>query len=249
MGLGFIFTGVGGYGLYYLSRAGSERESRRVSTEAEFHAKLSALQKENGELQERLRLSEDRARAIEPVEVLLEHVSRQSAKAAPQPAPARRPLPAAVKVPPPPGLVDWAGASLLEEMIELSAAAEPERAPAPSKTVLGARQRAAIIAVLRKHSGRTIAIHSVDGDSAGFEFARELKEAFVEAGWRVDGVDQVGYVNPPAGLLITSGASSSPEETIIPHEALATAGLDVYRGVDSNAKSQTAVLLVGTEAK
>ena len=76
----------------------------------------------------------------------------------------------------------------------------------------------------------------MDGDSTGFEFARALKEAFVEAGWRVDGVDQVARVNPPSGLLITSGASSSPEETIIPHEALTSAGYEVSRCVDSNLK-------------
>ena len=125
LGLGFVFTGVGGYGLYYFSRpSGDAEESPPASStaETELRAKLSALQKENEELQERLRVSESRKSVKEAVEAPLVPVAREAATAAPAQfqAPAR-PMPAAVKVPPPPALVaDWAGASLLEEMIESS---------------------------------------------------------------------------------------------------------------------------------
>lgn len=222
--LGVVFTGAGGFGLYHFSRAGGKRESGHAGVEDQLRAKLSALQKENDDLRERLRVSESKSAA------------------APE-----RTVPAAVTAPPPPAPADWAGDSLLEELIETTAPATPPAEPKVS--VLGEAVRAAIMEVLKEYPGRGIAIHSVDGDSAGFEYARALKEAFVEAGWRVDGVDQVANANAPAGILITPGLSSSPEETIIPHEALATAGLDVYRGVNTDRRSQKTVLLVGVGLK
>lgn len=134
----------------------------------------------------------------------------------------------------------WAGESLLEEMIESSIAAEPA-----TPGTLGDRQRVIVTNILRKYKDRSITVHSVEGDDAGFNFAWALKAAFVEAGWHVEGVEKVPYANPPAGLFITSGPSSPIEDAIIPHEALTTAGLVVSRCVDSNLKGDTTVLLVG----
>ena len=242
MALGLVFTGLGGCGLYYFSRPAEGENSPRPSpAEDDLRTKLAASETANEELQERLRFAEENDEpAIETQEFVLEPVARKPAAAVPA-----RPTPAAVKIAPPPALVEWASSSLLEDLIESSIAPEPE-----DSGPLNIHQRLAITGVLRNYTGgHTIAIHSVDGDSAGFEFARALKDAFAEAGWHVDGVDQVAFANPPAALLITPGTASSPEETIIPHEALATAGFDVYREVNTNSRSQKTVLLVGAALK
>ena len=97
----------------------------------------------------------------------------------------------------------WAGESLLEEMIESSMAVEPA-----NPGVLSDKQRVVVTNILRKYPDRSITVHSVEGDEAGFNFAWALKAAFVEAGWQVAGVEKVPYANPPAGLFITSGPSS-----------------------------------------
>lgn len=237
LGLGVVVTGLGGFGLYYSSRA--ERGGgapQRASTENELRAKLAGLQRANEELQERLRLARQE-REKQPEQPAARTPARNDPA---QTSFAGRPLPIAVKTPPPPALVEWAGSPLLEEMIESSIAAEPA-----GRAVLSERQRLTITGILCKYTDRSIAIHSVAGDDAGFNFAWALKAAFVEAGWRVAGVEQVPYANPPAGLFITSGAASSPEEAIIPHEALTTAGFAVSRCVDSNLKGDKTVLLVG----
>ena len=240
LGLGVVFTGVGGgFGLYYFSRAARDAEQAHCSAEAELRKKLAGLQKTNEELRERLQGAEQ------------EHANEPGKPAADEPArsepariPANRPQPVPVKTPPPPGLVEWAGASILEEMIESSFAMEP-----PANDGLSDKQRLAITGILREYKGRSITIHSVSGNEKSFDFAWALKAIFLEAGWNVDGVELVPYANPPAGLFITSGTSSPPEDAIIPQEALTTAGFEVSRCVDSNLKSEKTVLLVGVGLK
>ena len=186
-----------------------------------LYFKSAALQKSNDELRERLRA------------------------AGHQPTPAQDAIAEKAKDRPDHGTpkttaAAWAGESLLEEMIESSIAAEPA-----TPGTLSDKQRVIVTNILRKYKDRSITVHSVEGDDAGFNFAWALKAAFVEAGWRVEGVEKVPYANPPAGLFITSGPSSPIEDAIIPHEALTTAGLVVSRCVDSNLKGDTTVLLVG----
>ncbi len=233
LGLGVIFAALGGFGLLY-----SVRSTRHMAESAAIDAlrvKLAALQKSNEELRERLRLTEPEpgkqpaaAGAKEP------EVKSPVSSAAGQlgPAPAGQP---------PAG---WAGASFLEEMIEASIATENA-----SQTPLSEKQHTTITRILGKYGGRTIAVHTVAGDDGGFQLAEALKAAFAEAGWRVEGIEQVPYANPPAGLFITSGAESSPEDAIIPHEALTTAGFQVSRCADSNLKGDKTVLLVGATPK
>jgi len=236
MAVGALLAGAGGVGLYCLSRAaGAGRDMHRDTGEAEFLSRLRALQNENDALQARLRDLE-LAKTEEPPAVespLLEAADTRA-----------RPIPIPVKTAPPP-LGAWAGGSLLEEMIESPGAPEA----ASVRGGMSDRQRRTITAILRRYTDRAIAIHSVDGDDAGFQLAWALKAAFAEAGWRVEGVEQVAYTNPPMGLFITSGNTCPLEEAVVPHEALATAGFAVSRCVDSNLKGDRTVLRVGVGSK
>ena len=241
--LGVILTGLGGLGLYRASQQAAPAQpaapKRDDSGEAGLRARLAELRKSNMELQQRLAAYEGEKRpekkpAVKPA-------------ASAEPADSKEfPRPVPVKTPPPPALAEWAGASLLDEMIESSSPAAQEPA---GHSGLNERQRRTITAILRKYADHGIAIHSVAEDAAGFNLAWGLKAAFVEAGWRVEDIEQVPYANPPAGLYITSGPAASPEDAIIPHEALVTAGFEVSRCVDSNLKGGKTVLLVGAGAK
>jgi len=233
LAFGILLAGLGGFGLQYFSRlSAAGKESRRAAGEGELLSKIYALQKEIEELEAALRAS-DRTEPGKPA------VSEAAAPTPSQGVFQSPPEPIPVRTSPPP-LAGWAGESLLEEMIVSSIADTPQGHPTVSDN-----QRRMITGILRKYADRSIAIHSVAGDDAGFNLAWALKAAFVEAGWRVEGVEQVAYANPPAGLFITSGTASSPEEAIIPHDALTTAGFEVSRCVDSNLKGAKTVLLVG----
>jgi hypothetical protein len=139
--------------------------------------------------------------------------------------------------------LEWAETSVLENLIE---SANPPGSQA--RPLLGEKQRQIITAILREYTDRAITIQSVTGDATGLQFAEKLKGAFIDAGWRVSGVEQMVYSKPPEGLFINSG-TSSVEEAIIPHEALTTAGFVVSRCVDSNLKGGKTVLLVGVGLK
>lgn len=222
LGLGLVLTGIGGFGLYFKNAAQADGKPQSPAGESQLRAKIAALKKSNDELRERLRST-----------------GQQPSAAASAPKTKGHPESTAQKTAAP-----WAGASLLEEMIESSIAAEPA-----NPGILSDKQRVIVTNILRKYKDRSITVHSVEGDDAGFNFAWALKAAFVEAGWHVEGVEKVPYSNPPAGLFITSGPSSPIEDAIIPHEALTTAGLVVSRCVDSNLKGDRTVLLVGAIAK
>ncbi len=228
---GVFLAGAGGLGLYFYNNRRGGADPKRSSIETELRVQVAKLQKSNDELRRQLELAKPAATPV----------------GGPGQIPAgQRPQPVPVKTAPP-ALKGWAGETMLEEMIESSNALD-QAEPAQQRN-LSDRQRIAITGILRKYAGRTIAIHSVARDDLGFNFAWALKAAFVEAGWRVEGVEQVDYANPPAGLFITSGPSTAPEEAIIPHDALTTAGFAVSRCVDSNLKGEKTVLLVGVAAK
>lgn len=234
LAIGVALAALGGLGLERFNRlSAAAKESRRGAGEAELLAKIHALQKEIEELEAGLRAFERKEREAGNA------AAQQTAAPPPQSISQTPPEPIPVRTSPPP-LAGWAGESLLEEMIVSSITDAPQ-----GLTGVTDNQRLTMTGILRKYANRSIAIHSVAGDEAGFNLAWALKAAFVEAGWRVEGVEQVAYANPPAGLFITSGNSSPPEEAIIPHEALAAAGFDVSRCVDSNLKGANAVLLVG----
>lgn len=242
--IGVILAGLGGLGLYRIGRTvGTQQPAapKNDPGEADLRARLTELRKTNVELQERLAVHEgDKTPAKKSATVpkpAAKTESTASAKEFPRPVP--------VKTPPPPALAEWAGASLLDEMIETSVV---QQEPG-GHSALSERQRRTITAILRKYAGHAITIHSVTDDNAGFNLAWALKAAFAEAGWRVEGFEQVPYTSPPAGLFITSGPTAAPENAIIPHEALITAGFEVSRCVDSNLKGGKTVLLVGVERK
>lgn len=232
---GIVLTTTGGLGMWFFGR----QEKKKLQLElAAAHEKIAALQKSCTELQQQIDAQAEteieRGELIEPVFEVI------AAEPAPKPVDVSlpRPTPAMVKIP----ASSWAGASVLDSLIE----AEEEPAPAAAHSALAKPQRATMVSILRKHVGRGITIRALEGDNAGLDFARELKAVFEEAGWNVPTVESFAYANPPAGLFITAGAFASPEETIIPHEALAAAGCEVSRCADSNLKTENAVLLVGT---
>lgn len=234
---GIVLTTTGGLGMWFFGR----QEKKKLQLElAAAREKINALQKSCTELQQQIdaqaEMEIERGEVIEPVFEVI------AAEPAPKPVDVSlpRPTPAMVKIP----ASSWAGASVLDSLIE--AEEEPHLPTPAASSALAKPQRATMVSILRKHAGRGMTIRALEGDNAGLDFARELKAVFEEAGWNVPVVESFAYANPPAGLFITAGAFASPEETIIPHEALAAAGCEVSRCADSNLKSENAVLLVGT---
>ena len=258
MMVGLIFTGMGGFGVYYFGQASqNQRELSRAAKETDFNAKVSALQKTNEELRQRLELFELAAPAgtlttvkpkIDPAKTL-----QTAEKKGDLPGLATRPNPARVTAPPlakggaNAGTGGWAAVDgpTLEEM---AATAQSVQAPKQSPR-LSDKQLEDMAKILRKHSGRTIAIHSVAGDAGGLQFAETLRRTFLDAGWHVGNINQVAYAKPPVGLYVSTETFPSPDEVIATYQALTAAGLNVSQQLDSKLNGEKAVLLVGATAK
>lgn len=113
------------------------------------------------------------------------------------------------------------------------------------ETTLTDKQRKQIVDSLRKHGGK-ITICSVESDAAGLVFATTLKRAFEDAGWQVDGVKQIAYTQPPAGLNLACGSYPTPEGLVAVYRAFAAAGLHVSQQLDTKLLGTQVELIVGT---
>ena len=258
MMIGLIFTGIGGFGVYYFGQASqNQRELSRAAKETDFNAKVSALQKTNEELRQRLELFDLAAPAgtLTTVKPKTEPAKVQQApeKKTASSGLAARPSPARVSAPPlakggaNAGTGDWDGGPTLEQMAVIASA---QSSPAPKQNArLNDKQLEDMAKILRKHSGKTIAIHSVAGDAGGLEFAETLRRAFLDAGWHVGSINQVAYTKAPVGLYVSTEKFPSPDEVVATYQALTAAGLDVSQQLDSKLNGEKAVLLVGAEAK
>jgi len=257
MVIGLIFTGLGGFGVYYFGQASqNQRELSRAAKETDFNAKVSALQKTNEELRQRLELFELTAPAgtlttvkpkTEPAKAL-----QTPEKTGVSQGLAARPTPARVSAPPlskggaNAGTGDWTGETPTLE--QLAAAAQSTQAPKQSAR-LNDKQLEDMAKILRKHSGKSIAIHSVAGDTGGLQFAETLRRAFLDAGWHVGSINQVAYTKAPVGLYVSTETFPSPDEVVATYQALTAAGLDVSQQLDSKLNGEKAVLLVGATPK
>jgi hypothetical protein len=257
MMIGLIFTGIGGFGVYYFGQASqNQRELSRAAKETDFNAKVSALQKTNEELRQRLELFELAA----PTGTLTIVKPKNEAGKALQtpekkegsPGLAARPTPARVNAPPlakggaNAGTSDWSGETPTLEQLAL--AAQSTQSPKQSAR-LNDKQLEDMAKILRKHSGKTIAIHSVAGDAGGLQFAETLRRAFLDAGWHVGSINQVAYTKAPVGLYVSTEMFPSPDEAVATYQALTAAGLNVSQQLDSKLNGEKAVLLIGATAK
>ena len=127
-----------------------------------------------------------------------------------------------------------------------SSTATPASTPAAKmETSLSDKQRRQIVDSLRKHDGK-IVICSVESDTAGLAFANTLKRAFEDAGWQVDGVKQIAYTQPPAGLNLACGSYPTPEGLVAVYRAFAAAGLHISQQLDTRLAGTQVELIVGT---
>jgi len=247
MVIGFVFTGLGGAGAYYFSHASRyEADLKRIVQEKEWNTKVSALQKTNGELRQRLDLLETMPASTGVTQARLEqskalHTQESNTALHGGTIPVS---PAKASAPPIAGATEWSEGPSLEDMVAAAAS------PAPKKNSgLNDKQREEMSKVLRKHAGRAISIHSVAGDSSGLEFAESLRREFMSAGWHVGNVSQVAYAKPPVGLYVSTETFPSPQEVIVTYQALTAAGLNVSQQLDPKMNGQKAVLLVGATLK
>jgi len=267
---GFILTGLGGLGSFYLGRVVRNGvDLKHAAKEQELISKVGALQKSNGELRRQVELYETmpastalstgvtRLAASSPPATL------ESLKASPDTPPAAAPTvtpdakttrlqaairPSPVKMSAPPltkanSATEWTEAPTLEEMVAQASS------PAAKKSSLSEYQRQEIGKVLRRHSGKAIAIHTVAGDSSGLVFAQALRQEFIDAGWHVGSINQIAYAKPPVGLYVSAETFPSPEEVIAAYQALTAAGLTVSQQLDPKMNGEKAVVLVGATLK
>jgi len=263
MVIGLVFSGLGGFGVYYFGQASqNQRELSRAAKESEFNAKATALQKTNEELRQRLELFELTAptgvTSTSGMKLKNERGNAQqlTEKKAGSSGLAARPSPAKVSAPPlasggaNAGTSEWSDTTPTLEQMAAAASPQPvgELLAEPKQGQrLNEKQRQDMAKILRKYSGKTIAIRSVAGDAGGLEFAETLRHAFLDAGWHVGSVDQVPYAKPPVGLYVSTEKFPSPEEVVATYQALTAAGLDVSQQLDSKLNGAKAVLLVGAQ--
>jgi len=265
MMIGLLFTGVGGFGVYYFGQASqNQKDLSHAAKEAEFNAnssKLTALQKTNEELRQRLEFFELAAPMGTPGITKTKGEPGSTGQATERKASASglaaRPTPARVNAPPlasggaNAGTAEWSDSTpTLEQMAAAASSPPMHLAPGPQQSSrLSEKQRLDMARILRKFSGKSIAIHSVAGDSGGLEFAETLRRAFLDAGWRVGSVNQVAYAKPPVGLYVSTETFPSPQEVVATYQALTAAGLSVSQQLDSKLNGEKAVLLVGATAE
>ena len=118
-----------------------------------------------------------------------------------------------------------------------------------SLTVLGlsSQQGAAFVRRLRTQRGRTVAIHVPEGHYDALDRAQAFKNVFIEADWRVMGVQEVRSRRSGRGVALSSGTFPPPLEVATIHSAMLSAGLRVDTDLDPNQRQHRAVLFVGSK--
>lgn len=256
MAAGLLLTGLGGFGFFYLGRTRSAEADLKQKAAA-LSEEVASLRKDNKDLRERVEkfgLADSQSGSSVAVATAspapgpkTESAAPASPEANPQVTRRAAPIPAKVTAPPLKSAetaMSWSEAPTLEQMVEWASTTAPKKAPA-----LSGKQQEEMAKVLRKHAGKSIAIHSVAGDKSGLEFAETLRHAFVDAGWRVDHVNAVAFAKPPVGLCLSTETFPSPEEGMAAYQALTAAGFEVSQQLDSKLGGQKAVLLVGQSVK
>lgn len=78
---------------------------------------------------------------------------------------------------------------------------------------LTTQQKNELLKNLTNFKSHKIHITTIMGDSESFQFASEIKELFIQAGWNVEGVTRVVYVSTIYG--IRSGVKSNPPSELV----------------------------------
>ena len=126
---------------------------------------------------------------------------------------------------------------------------KPESDLRTSLKVLGlsSQQGAAFVRRLRTQRGRTVVIHVPEGKFDALDRAQALKNVFIEADWRVTGVQEVRSRRSGRGMALSSGSFPPPVEVATIFSALLSAGLQVETDLDPNQRQHRAVLFVGSK--
>lgn len=264
--MGCIFMVLGGLGGYYFgSKSAQEKQEQWILKTQLLNDELSSLQKANATPQPSA-LPLPSVTPVPPEPLKMPALSEQAAPSnpsAPQSSP--HPVPAYIIVgsklvaaparkatPPPPGSPVVASPKLQNTpaliTFDSGSSSPPPSAPDSKPNTswtLGDKQRQKMEDALGKYSGKTITICSMQSDTTGFQFAQTLKHAFEDAGWNVDGVNQVAYAKPPVGLNLAAGSFPSPEGLVAAYSAFTSAGFHVSLRLDSQLGGGQMELIVG----
>lgn len=61
---------------------------------------------------------------------------------------------------------------------------------------------------LSKYEGTSVRLNCIQGDQEALAFSKELKKVFEEAGWKVNGVNQVPYNTPIKNIVIVLNSTT-----------------------------------------
>lgn len=92
----------------------------------------------------------------------------------------------------------------LEHQIEqVEVVLEPEKGRTIPKHLLSQ-----VHSELSKYEGTILRLNCIEGDQEALAFSKELKQVFEEAGWKVNGVNQVPYNTPIKNIVIVLNSTT-----------------------------------------
>lgn len=155
----------------------------------------------------------------------------------------RTPRPAAARIANPGNVLDptvaasaIAGLAKTEAVEKKGVILEPDRSAS-------AHELPTVQTILHKYAGKKITLNAVAGNEAAFNLAETIRQIFSEAGWRVNGVHRVIYMQPPEGLCLLTATVPTPAEATAACDALAASGFKVSQQSDPNLKDEMVLVL------
>jgi hypothetical protein len=99
---------------------------------------------------------------------------------------------------------------------------------------------------LKKFENKEIILTTVLGDTEAFQFAEQIKEVFVQSGWKVDGISQALYNKPVNGIIIKIKSKELPPHIKAIVKSLNLIGMKPTAWLDSNYTEGKVEIIVGT---
>jgi hypothetical protein len=112
-------------------------------------------------------------------------------------------------------------------------------------------KRSLALALLKANVKGDIGISCLNSDKEGCDFAKDIADLLMEAGWQVSGPTGVMVLSasggPPLGLTITIKAPPGPARAIILQRVFERIGFSAPGQLNANAPEDSVVLFVGTK--
>jgi len=96
---------------------------------------------------------------------------------------------------------------------------------------------------LAKYSGTSIRLNCVRGDREALGLSKELKDLFQQAGWRVNGINQVPYPGPIQDIVIILNNTSQRQKANYIFSLFRTLRFKTTARLDKNQKEDLCLLI------